>query len=50
MTFFEGGPGGHWVLELRGVSGGGFLDPKIDQFRAKFKNKPNLGLNSTKLA
>ena len=30
--------------------GGGFWDPKIDQFWSKFKNKPNLGLNYTKLA
>ena len=30
--FFPGGPGVDLVLELREVSGGGFWDPKIDQF------------------
>ena len=30
--FFPGGSRGYWVLELRGVSGGGFMDPKFDQF------------------
>ena len=37
MTFFQGGgsSGVDLVLELRGVSGGGFLDPKIDKFDQK---------------
>ena len=39
MTFFQGGVQGvDLVLELRGgYQGGGFLDPKIDQFCSKFK-------------
>ena len=30
--FFPGRSRGYWVLELRGYQGGGFSDPKIDQF------------------
>ena len=36
--FFPGGVQGvDLVLELRGVSGGGFFYPKTDQFCSKFK-------------
>ena len=42
--------GGYDPRAQGGNQGGGFLDPKIDQFCPKFKNKPNLGLNHTKLS
>ena len=48
--FFQGGPGGRFGPRAQGISGGGSWDPKIDQFRSKFKNTPNLGLKYTKLA
>ena len=52
MTFFPGGGsrGVDLVRELRGYQGGGFWDPKIDQFWSKLKNKPILGLKYTELA
>ena len=48
MTFFPGG--WIWSSSSEGYQGGGFWDPKFDQFCSKFKNKPNLGQNYTKLA